>query len=115
MMRLKKTKGEENTMIHVIATIELNEGTRDAFLEIFKSNIPAVKAENGCHRYEPTVDFDSGFPIQVGPRENIVTILESWEDMDALKAHAKAPHMAAYREKVQDMVINVSLQVLEPA
>ena len=46
-------------MIYVIAGIELNEGCRDEFLEIFKGNVPKVRAENGCIKYEPTVDVDS--------------------------------------------------------
>jgi len=32
-----------------------------------------------------------------------------------LKAHLAAPHMAAYREQVKDLVGGVALQVLEPA
>jgi quinol monooxygenase YgiN len=48
-------------------------------------------------------------------REDVVTIVEAWEDLDALQAHLKTPHMAAYREEVKDLVNQVSLQVLKPA
>lgn len=100
-------------MIYVIATIDLKEGRKGAFLEIFHRNIPNVKAEKGCINYEPTVDVDSGLPIQIGLREDVVTIVEAWENLDALQAHLKMPHMAAYREEVKDLVNQVSLQVLE--
>ena len=102
-------------MIYVIAAIELKAGAKEAFLEIFRRNIPNVKAEKGCISYEPTVDLDSGLPIQIGLRENVVTIVEAWENLEALQAHLKTPHMLAYREEVKDLVNEVSLQVLEPA
>ena len=102
-------------MIYVIAGIELQDGCRDEFLEIFKGNIPKVRAEEGCIRYEPTVDVDSGIPIQGALRENVVTIVEAWESVDALQAHLKAPHMLTYREQVKDLVKEIKIQVLEPA
>lgn len=101
-------------MIYVIATIELKKGSKAAFLDIFHRNIPNVKSEKGCITYEPTVDVDSDLPIQIGMREDVVTIVEAWEDLDALQAHLKMPHMTAYREEVKDLVNQVSLQVLEP-
>ena len=102
-------------MIHVIATIETNHGYKAQFLEIFKANVPAVLAEDGCIRYEPTVDADSGLAPQGGVRENAVTIVEAWESLDALFAHLKAPHMLAYKEATAGMVKGVTLQVLQPA
>ena len=101
-------------MIYVIAAIDLKEGCKEAFLKIFHRNIPNVKAEKGCISYEPTVDVDSGLPTQIGLRDDVVTIVEAWEDLDALQAHLKTSHMAAYREEVKDLVNQVSLQVLRP-
>ena len=102
-------------MIYVIAGIELHDGRRAEFLEIFKRNVPKVRAEEGCIKYEPTVDVDSGIPIQGALRENVVTIVEAWESVDALQAHLKAPHMLTYRERVKDLVKEIKIQVLEPA
>ena len=102
-------------MIYVIAGIELHDGCRDEFLEIFKGNVPKVRAEEGCIKYEPTVDVDSGIPIQGALRENVVTIVEAWESVDALQAHLTAPHMLTYREQVKDLVKEIKIQVLEPA
>jgi quinol monooxygenase YgiN len=101
-------------MIYVIATIELNEGCKDDFLKIFHSNIPNVKAEKGCISYVPTVDVDSGIPVQDELRSDVVTIVEAWDGLDELHQHLKAPHMASYREEVKDLVKQVSLQVLQP-
>ena len=101
-------------MIYVIAKIELNEGCKDDFLKIFNSNIPNVRAEKGCISYVPTVDVDSGIPVQDELRSDVVTIVEAWESLDDLHQHLKAPHMATYREEVKDLVKQVSIQVLQP-
>ena len=35
-------------MIHVLAMITAKPGKRDAILEAFRANMPAVHAEKGC-------------------------------------------------------------------
>ena len=102
-------------MIHVIASITVKPGARERFLAIFKGNVPNVLAEEGCIRYEPTVDVDTGIPAQGGVRADVVTIVETWESLDHLKKHLAAPHMATYREQVKDVVRGVALQVVSPA
>ena len=101
-------------MIHVIATVELNPGTRDKFLAEFRKLIPDVKAEVGCIEYGPAIDADTDIPIQfkIGPDK--VTIIEKWEDAAALKAHGVAPHMQAYRARVKGFVRGMELRVLAP-
>ncbi len=99
-------------MINVIASIQIKEGKVSEFLEIFKSNVPNVREEKGCIEYFPAVDIDTDLPPQALD-ENMVTIIEKWEDVEALKVHLVAPHMLAYREKVKDMVENLSLKVLQ--
>ena len=101
-------------MIYVIATIELNQGCQEDFLKILLTNVPKVRAEKGCVTYDPNVDVDSGIPIQAELRSDTVTIMEAWESLDDLHQHLKAPHMAAYRDKVKDLVKQVNIQVLKP-
>jgi quinol monooxygenase YgiN len=102
-------------MIHVIATIELAPGGREAFLKEFHALVPHVKAEDGCIAYGPTVDVASGIPVQGALRADVVTVVEQWRDVPALQAHLVAPHMQAYRGRVKDLVRGMQLQVLEPA
>ena len=102
-------------MIHVIATIELKPRCRERFLEIFHRNVPLVRAEKGCLNYEPTQDIETGLAAQGPIRDNVVTVVEAWEGIEALQAHLGAPHMTAYREQVKDLVQGVTLQVLQPA
>lgn len=101
-------------MIHVIATIQLKPGSRESYLKILGENVPKVKAEDGCRAYEPAVDVASGLPVQGPIRPDVVTILEAWQSLDALRAHLKAPHMAAYREAAKDFVLDLTVQVLQP-
>ena len=101
-------------MIDVIASIRIRPGGRDELLAKFQANVPNVLAEDGCLRYSPTIDADSGLAAQQLD-ENVVTIVEQWASMAALHAHLAAPHMAAYRETVKDLVESVSLKVLEAA
>jgi quinol monooxygenase YgiN len=102
-------------MIHVIATIELNPGTRDRFLAEFRKLVPEVKAEVGCIEYGPTVDADTDIAIQYKLGPDRVVIVEKWETVAALKAHGVAPHMQAYRAKVKEFVKGMELRVLSPA
>ena len=102
-------------MIHVIATVEVAQGKREAFLEEFRRLVPLVRAEAGCLEYGPAVDVASGIAAQIPPREDVVTVMEKWESLDALRSHLQAPHMTAYRSRVKDFVVGVKLQVLQPA
>ena len=101
-------------MIQVIATVELRPDCLDEYLAVLHENVPKVKAEEGCLAYEPTVDIDSGLPNQDEIRQNTITLVEAWVNLDALHAHLKTPHMATYREAAKDYVQNVRLQVLQP-
>lgn len=101
-------------MIHVVATIELQPGVRARFLEEFARLVPEVKAENGCLEYGAAVDVASGSPAQIPLRPDVVTVVEKWTNLDALRAHAVAPHMGAYRARVKELVVKTTLQVLEP-
>ena len=101
-------------MIYVIATIELVEGQREAFLKEFRAIVPKVRAEAGCMEYAPTIDLETGIAAQGAPREHVVTVVEKWSDLAALKAHLVAPHMQEYRPRVKDLVRATRLQILGP-
>ena len=101
--------------VFVIATIEVKAGKREEFIKIFKGNVPKVHAENGCLLYTPAVDFQSEIAAQIPMRDNVMTVVEQWASIEALRTHLVAPHMNTYREAVKDMVEKVSLQVLQPA
>ena len=105
---------KENAMINVIASISIATGSLSGFLEIFRANMLKVREERGCIEYFPLVDIDAKLAPQILD-ENVVTIIEKWESLEALREHLEAPHMLAYREKVKNIVTGLSLKVLREA
>ena len=101
-------------MIHVIATVELHPGRRDAFLGEFQRIVPLVRAEQGCVEYGPAIDAVTDLSAQVPLGPDVVTVVEKWESLAHLKAHLVAPHMEEYRPKVRDLVIKTTLVILTP-
>ena len=102
-------------MICVIAKIEVAQGRRDEFLAEFRQVVPKVLQEAGCLEYGPMVDVPSGIGAQVSLREDMVTVVEKWESIEALEAHLMAPHMLEYRKSVKPLVVSASLEILQPA
>ncbi len=101
--------------VNVIAIITAKPGKRDAVLAAFKDNVPAVHAEKGCIEYNAVVDMEGigGFQAKLG--ENSFAVIEKWESMDALMAHAVSDHMKAYSAKTKDMLESRTIHVLTPA
>ena len=102
-------------MIHVLAMITTKPGMRDKVLAEFRANMPAVHAEQGCMEYGPAVDAEGMGAIQTPFGPDTFVVVEKWESAAALKAHAAAPHMAAYAAKVKDMIASRVIHVLTPA
>jgi len=102
-------------MIHVVALITTKPGMREKVLEAFRANVPAVRAEDGCIEYGPAVDADGVGSFQAKVGADTFVVIEKWRDVAALKAHAAAPHMAAYGAKVKDMLAGRVVHVLSPA
>jgi quinol monooxygenase YgiN len=102
-------------MIHVVAVITAKPGQRAAMLELFAANRDAVLAETGCIEYGATIDA-AGLPPSKGSfGDDTFVVIEKWESLAALQAHAAAPHMAAYGAKTKDMTAARVIHVLQPA
>jgi quinol monooxygenase YgiN len=102
-------------MIHVVAIITAKPGQREKVLEAARANLANVRAEDGCIEYSLTVDAEGlgSFQAKLGP--DTFVFVEKWCDVQALKAHGAAPHMAAYAAKVKDLVASRVIHVLSPA
>jgi quinol monooxygenase YgiN len=101
-------------MIHVIATIQIYPGRRAEFLAHLREIVPLVQAEAGCLEYGAAVEVESRIPVQAAPRPDVVTIVEKWQDIDALTLHLAQSHMVEYRLRVRELVDWVDLRILEP-
>ena len=102
-------------MIHVVAILTAKPGQRAAFMEVLRANIPAVRAEQGCIEYGPTVDVPGGSAIQTLLGDDTLVIMEKWESIEAWKAHAAAPHMGGYAAKAKERLASRTVHVLTPA
>lgn len=101
-------------MIHVIAVITAKPGMRAQLLEAFRANVPNVKAEKGCIEYGAAVDSEPVLKFQAALGPDTFMVVEKYQDLDALKAHAGSPHMAAYSAKTKDMVASRTIHILAP-
>jgi quinol monooxygenase YgiN len=102
-------------MIHVIAVITARPGKREEILRHLRANVPAVHAEKGCIEYGAAIDADNALPFQTKWGADTFLVIEKWESMDALKAHAAAPHMAAYGARTKELIASRVIHILSPA
>jgi quinol monooxygenase YgiN len=102
-------------MIHVIAIITAKPGKREEILQHFRANAPACRAEAGCIEYGPAVDAENALAFQTRVGPDTFLVVEKWDSMEALKAHAAAPHMAAYAAKVKELIVTRTIHILQPA
>jgi len=60
------------------------------------------------------IDADPALPFQKKCGDDTFLVVEKWDSMDALKAHAAAPHMAAYGAKTKEMIASRVIHILSP-
>ena len=101
-------------MIHVVAVITAKPGKRAEILAAFRANVPNVHKEKGCIEYGAAIDADPALPIQKKWGDDTFLVIEKWENMEALKAHAAAPHMAAYGAKTKELIASRVIHILTP-
>ena len=101
-------------MIHVIAVITAKPGKRETILEAFRANVPAVRAEKGCIEYGAAIDADPALAIQAKYGPDTFLAIEKWDSLEALKAHAGAPHMQAYGAKTRELIASRVIHILSP-
>lgn len=103
------------SVINIVAVITAQPGKRADVLAAFKANVPHVLAEDGCIEYQAVVDTEGAGRIQTPIGADTFMVIEKWASLDALKAHAAAPHMATYAAKVKDLLAGRVIHVLSPA
>ena len=69
----------------------------------------------GVSTYSPSIDIETDNDRQVDMRDDVITVVETWESIEALEDHLIAPHMIDFREAVKSSVKSVTLQILRPA
>jgi len=99
--------------VRVCAIITAKPGKRDELIALFRTNMPAVHAEDGCVEYQPVIDQPGMGNAAFG--DDTFVVWEKWASADHLKAHAAAPHMAAYAAKSKDLIASRVIHVLKDA
>lgn len=78
-------------MIIVAEEIVLEEGEIDGVgvRDAFRTMVEESRKESGCLTYAFSVDIND---------PTIMRVYELWDSMEALEAHFKTPHMAAFKK-----------------
>ena len=101
-------------MITVIASVTVKKGKVQEFIKGFKENAIKVRREPGCAEYTPAMDVKTDLLPSVFD-ENVVTVIEKWESMEALQAHINTPHMKEQFKKDAEFVESMSARLLKEA
>ncbi|MFK7859004.1 MAG: putative quinol monooxygenase [Granulosicoccus sp.] len=99
-------------MIHVIAIITAVSGKRSEVIDAFLKVIPLVHAEEGCIEYVPVTDVEKAGAMQTALGPDTYMVIEKWESMDALNAHAASSHMTEYGKQVGHLIDNRVIHIL---
>jgi quinol monooxygenase YgiN len=83
-----KTRRDEDSMIYVLATLRIKDGTRDAFLAGARDMIAATVKEEGCLFYDLHQSVTD---------PNRFMFVERWTSREALGEHFNVPHMKTWR------------------
>ena len=80
---------------YIVAKIHPKAGMEDQLQTRIQANIPLVRQESGCLRYD----------LHKSRSDNTFTFYEIWADKASFEAHVNtAPHMKQYRADTKDMV-----------
>jgi quinol monooxygenase YgiN len=101
-------------MIYGVVSVRVKPGKVQEYIALFKSIAGKVSQEKGCLQYVSTIDFEIGVPIQTLDK-NVVTIIEKWENLEALQKHLAAPYMEDFFKKEGALVESSVLKMLQEA
>ena len=82
-------------MIVVTAKFKSLPGMRAKVVELAGPCVEATRKEKGCLRYELFVSSEDDVTLQ---------FVEEWTDLDSLRAHMKAPHLATFQEQRKSII-----------
>jgi len=100
-------------VVYVVVTMRIVKGGMDEFLKACEEVRTHVLREKGCLGYEHTREIPSLLGIQEPVDPDRITLVERWESMADLEAHAKAPHMAPFAARVKALRESVTARVTQ--
>ena len=82
-------------MILVNAKITVKAGERDNAISKMQDLIKSTRLEPGCINYNLYINAED---------ENVLMVLEQWENQDVLDAHMRTEHFKAFNAAVADIL-----------
>ena len=92
-------------MIYVYATLTIKPGSLEALRAPAAACIAETRKEQGCIAYDLLASIDDP--------EKLVFV-EKWETREALTAHSRSPHLAAWREASAPHLVERRIEVVHP-
>lgn len=91
-------------MIIVIARAEVDPERMDALQPALDAMMRATWEESGCLSYSMAIE---------SRERGVVTIVERWENDDALKSHFGQPHMADFNQAVAGAIRSLDAKIYD--
>jgi quinol monooxygenase YgiN len=82
-------------MIIIHATFHIHAAKQDGFLQEIQPLIAASRAENGNISYRLQKDTET---------ENVFTMIEVWQDMQAVASHNSSEHFTSFVANAKDFL-----------
>jgi len=82
-------------MIIVVATITSKPGKRNEIISKSQKVISKTRMESGCISYELMASTED---------ENVLVMVERWENMESLQAHMQTPHFQSFGPSIEHLM-----------
>ncbi len=97
-------------MLVIMGRAETDPATLPELRAALAEMMAATRTEAGCLAYSLSVE-DEGGP----DRPAVIAIGERWADIDSLRAHLAAPHMAAFNRRAAGRIRNLDVKLYRVA
>jgi quinol monooxygenase YgiN len=91
-----------NKMIKVVAKSKMMSDKIDVVMNLYEELVTATRKEDGCIIYELYQDATDA---------SVLTMIEEWEDKDALDKHMKTEHFCRIVPMVGEFVLENGLNI----
>ena len=92
-------------MIYVVATFRIRPGALEPFVEAAYLLIDAARREPGCLYYDLHASVTD---------PDRVMCFEQWSDREAFDRHFATPHLAAFGDAIEDLVLSSKIEIIHP-
>lgn len=92
-------------MIYVVATLALKPGAKSRLLDAARACIAETRKEDGCISYDLLASITD---------DDTMVFIERWESREALTAHSKQPHLAAWRDASNPHLASRTIEIVHP-